>query len=175
MSSMTGTSARAVADLVEGQVVASVDVTATPERVFRALASREITAWWVRPGVFDTREWVGDIRVGGRWQAAGMARGQPYAQAGEFLEIEPPYKLAHTWDGAGTPAVPSTVTYILEAIEPGTRVTLRHGGFASRDMCRAFALGWETSLERLADILAPEFSLDPAVDSRPRAPERRDA
>jgi len=28
-------------------------------------------------------------------------------------------------------------------------VTLRHLGFASREMCSAFAIGWETSLERL--------------------------
>jgi hypothetical protein len=27
-------------------------------------------------------------------------------------------------------------------------------------MCSAFAIGWETSLERLAEILAQEFSLD---------------
>jgi hypothetical protein len=32
----------------------SVEVAASPERVFRALASNEITEWWVRPGVFDT-------------------------------------------------------------------------------------------------------------------------
>ena len=31
-----------------------------PERVFQALASNEISEWWLRPGVFDTREWTGD-------------------------------------------------------------------------------------------------------------------
>jgi len=28
-------------------------------------AGKEITEWWVRPGVFDTREWSGDVRAGG--------------------------------------------------------------------------------------------------------------
>jgi uncharacterized protein YndB with AHSA1/START domain len=160
MSSMNEIRARAVADLSEGLVLASVEVAATPERVFRALASKEITDWWVRPGVFDTREWTGDVRAGGRWRASGMTRGEPYVQEGEFLEVESPRRLVHTWEGAGKAGVASTVTYLLEPIDGRTRVTLRHMGFASRDMCQAFAIGWETSLERLAEILAPEFSLN---------------
>jgi uncharacterized protein YndB with AHSA1/START domain len=160
MSSINVTGARAVADLAEGQVLASVEITAPPERVFRALASNEITLWWVRPGVFDTREWSGDVHEGGRWRAAGMTRGQPYVQEGEFLEIESPRKLVHTWDGTGTPGTPSTVTYLLERINGRTRLTLRHAGFASRDVCNAFAIGWETSFERLAEVLAREFSLN---------------
>jgi uncharacterized protein YndB with AHSA1/START domain len=160
MSSINETQARAVADLREGLVLASVEVAASPERVFRALASKEITDWWVRPGVFDTREWTGDVRPSGHWRASGMTRGQPYVQEGEFLEVESPRWLVHTWEGAGKPDVASTVTYLLEPIDGRTRVTLRHLGFASRDMCHAFAMGWETSLERLAEILAPEFSLN---------------
>lgn len=158
MNATNQTGARAVADLAAGQLLASVEIAAAPERVFRALTSEEITEWWVRPGVFDTREWAGDPQVGGRWRAAGMTRGQPYAQTGEFLEIESPRKIVHTWDGAGTPAAPSTVTYFLEPVDGRTRLTLRHDGFASRDVCHAFAIGWETSFERLADMLASDVA-----------------
>jgi uncharacterized protein YndB with AHSA1/START domain len=160
MGEIAGTHARAVADLTEGHVLAAVDIAAAPERVFATIASDEITKWWVRPGIFDTRTWTGDVRRGGRWQAAGMTRGQPYVQEGEFLEVESPRRLVHTWDGLGEPGLPSTVTYVLEPIDSGTRLTLRHAGFASRERCNAFALGWETSLERLAQVLAPEFSVD---------------
>src|SRR4029453_8982911 len=160
MSGISRTYAGAAADLAEGSIVAAVEIAAPPERVFGAIASDEITRWWVRPGIFDTRDWTGDVRRGGRWRAAGMTRGQPYAQGGEFLEVEPPRRLVHTWGGAGKPGRPSTVTYVLERIESGTRLTLRHAGFASREMCNAFALGWESSLERLAEVLAPEFALD---------------
>jgi len=160
MSKINNSGARAVADLVKGQLLACVEIAADPERVFRALTSKEITAWWVRPGVFDTREWSGDVQVGGRWRAAGMTRGQPYVQEGEFLEIESPRNLVHTWDGAGKPGALSTVTYLLEQVDGRTRLTLRHEGFASREMCNAFAIGWETSFDRLAEILAPELSLN---------------
>ena len=105
MTSINDTRARAVADLAEGLVLASVDVAAAPERVFQAMASKEITEWWVRPGVFDTRAWTGDVRAGGRWRASGMTRGEPYVQEGEFLEVESPRWLVHTWERAGTPGV----------------------------------------------------------------------
>ena len=149
--------ARAIADLAERQLLAGVVIAATPERVFRALTSREIIGWWVRPGVFDTRDWSGDVRVGGRWRASGVFRGEPYTQEGEFLEVDPPRKLVQTWDGAGKPGAPCTVTYHLDAVPGGTRLTLRQSGFASPDRCSSFAIGWETSFERLAESLAPEL------------------
>jgi hypothetical protein len=74
MSSIDNSRARAVADLSEGYVLASVEIGAAPERVFRALASDEIVDWWVRPGVFRTTKWAGDVRVGGRWRASGEGR-----------------------------------------------------------------------------------------------------
>jgi uncharacterized protein YndB with AHSA1/START domain len=54
MSSIANSPGRAVADLAEGYILASVEIAARPERVFRALASDEIVDWWVRPGVFHT-------------------------------------------------------------------------------------------------------------------------
>ena len=123
--------ASAVADLSTGEIVASVEIAEIPERVFRALASEEITGWWVRPGVFDTREWTGDVRVGGRWRAAGLTRGQPYVQEGEFLEIDSPRRLVHTWNGVGQPEAPSTATYVLEPMARSERES-RCGMPASR-------------------------------------------
>jgi len=124
MSNLARDAARAVADVVEGELLASVEIPATPERVFRALASKEVTQWWVRPGVFDTREWTGDVRAGGHWGASGLARGNPYALEGEFTTVDPPRKLVHTWIAVGEPGWPMTVTYHLEKIDVGTRIKL---------------------------------------------------
>src|SRR6266542_2407366 len=148
--------ARAAADLAEGSILASVEVAASPERVFQALASNEVLDWWVRPGVFDTREWAGDVRAGGRWQASGVGGGKPYTLEGEFLEVDPARKLVHTWHSVGAPGAPTTVTYLLEPLDTGTRVTLRHSGFTSREVCANTGIGWETSFERLAQSLAPQ-------------------
>ena len=148
------TRARAVADLVDGCVVASVELATEPERVFRALASAEVIDWWVNSGVFDTQEWTGDVRVGGQWRAAGIARGAPYALEGKFLEVDPPRKLVQTWHVAGAPGTPSTVTYLLEPISGGTRLTVRHAGIVAPDQRNNVGAGWRSSFDRLAEILA---------------------
>src|SRR3954468_19204683 len=136
------TQARAVSDLVDGRVVASVELAVGPERVFQALASRDVVDWWVNPGLFDTREWTGDVRVGGRWRASGVARGAPYALEGEFLEVDPPRKLVQTWHMAGAPGTPSTLTYLLEPIDGGTRLTVRHGGIVAPEQRQNMSAGW---------------------------------
>ena len=155
MNSIRKGKARAVADTEEGCLIANVELAAPPERVFRALTSEEIADWWVRAGVFDTQEWAGDVHAGGRWRASGIARGQPYALEGEFLEIDPPRKLVHTWHRVGTPEAPTIITYDLERHDGGTLITLRHAGFTSPETCTNTAMGWETSFERLAESLTP--------------------
>jgi uncharacterized protein YndB with AHSA1/START domain len=154
MNSTEISRARAVADLAEGHVLATVEMVASPERVFRALSSKEIVEWWVRAGVFNTTEWTGDVREGGRWRASGIGRGKPYVLEGEFLEIDTPRKLVHTWHPVGMPGAPTTVAYLLESLDGKTRITLRHSGFTSRESCANTCIGWETSFERLAEILA---------------------
>lgn len=139
---------------VWGSFVTSVELNAAPERVFEALASQEVTKWWVRPGVFDTREWSGDVRPGGRWRATGIGGGKPYTLEGEFIEVAAPEKLSHTWHLDGTPAAATTtVDYVLEPAANGTRVTLQQGVFGSEQGCTNTGIGWETSFERLRELL----------------------
>jgi uncharacterized protein YndB with AHSA1/START domain len=107
----------------------------------------------VRPGVFDTREWKGDLRVGGRWSASGIVRGNPYTLEGEFLEIDPPRKLVQTWKPVGAPGPETTVSYVLEPTEKGTRITLRHWGFGTRAGTEGNGIGWETSFQKLEEVL----------------------
>ena len=154
--------ARAVADTAAGLILASVEVTAPLERAFRALATSEIVAWWVRPGIFDTREWQAELRAGGLWLASGVGAAGPYSLEGRFVEVDPPRRLVHTWHPAGTDAPTTTVTYTLEAIGARTRITLRHEGFTAADACVNTALGWETSFARLAELLARESAQPPA-------------
>jgi uncharacterized protein YndB with AHSA1/START domain len=148
--------ARAVADLAGGLVLASVEIGAPAKRVFRALSSEEVIHWWVRSGVFDTRQWTGDLRVGGRWSASGVAMGKPYSLEGEFTVVEAPRRLAHTWKSVGSPEAPTTVSYRLDEVEGGTRVTLHHTGFSITEVCMNTAIGWETSFDRLAQLLGAE-------------------
>jgi uncharacterized protein YndB with AHSA1/START domain len=146
-------SAHASADLDRGRIEAGVEVAAPPERVFQSLASGEIVEWWVRPGVFDTREWAGEVRTEGGWRAAGVGQSGPYVLEGEFLEVDPPRQLTHTWRAAGAPES-TAVTYVLEPSGLGTRIRLEHSGFTSPQVCAATSAGWEASFQRLEELLA---------------------
>ena len=124
-----------------------------PDELFDWLASTDVTRWWVRPGVFDTRRWSGDVRPGGKWEASGVGRGQPYDLDGEFLTVDRPRRLVHTWHPSGSPTSPTTVSYDLEQTDGGTRLTLRHAGNPTPEAIDANGIGWETSLTRLAELL----------------------
>lgn len=147
--------ARAAADLSAGLILATVEVATIPERVFAALTSADVIDWWVRPGVFDTRTWQANLTTGGPWRTTGLGPRGPYELTGQYLEVDSPRRLAHTWEDPEAPGITSTVTYELSGSETGTRITLRHQGeFASPLVCANIAIGWETSFAHLAQILA---------------------
>lgn len=154
MSSIGQSRARAVADVDSGTILATVDIAAPRERVFRALASRDIVEWWGQDGVYRTTDWKGDVRVGGKWRADGIgADGKAFAVEGEYVEIDAPNKLVHTWRPDWVAGETTTVSYLLEAIDGGTRVTLRHTGFTSAESCRGHA-HWSDVLDWLGGWLA---------------------
>lgn len=138
-------SARAVADVTTGMLLASIDIKATPERVFRALVSEDIAKWWGSPDLYRVTKWTGEVKVGGQWSSVGEDRdGKPFEVSGEFLEIDPPKKLVQTWAPKWVEGPATTVTYLLTAIEGGTRITVRHEGFGNAAAaCESHAAGWE--------------------------------
>jgi uncharacterized protein YndB with AHSA1/START domain len=147
---------RATTDPKTGEIEASAVFDTTPERLFRALTTKEICNWWVRPGVFNTEEWSGDVHEGGCWAAAGMGGGQHYQLEGEFITVEKDRKLAHTWKPVGAPFEPAMLTYELEPQADGVQLNLRHSGLPNADVCERTRVGWETSLARLQEIIAAE-------------------
>lgn len=147
--------ARAVADVTAGMLLASVEIKASPERVFRALASEEIVKWWGSPDLYRVTEWSGDLRVGGKWRSLGVDRdGKPFEVSGEYVAIDPPKKLIQTWAPKWVDGPVTTVTYRLEPIEGGTRVTVRHEGFGdAAASCQSHTYGWERVFTWLASWL----------------------
>lgn len=146
----------AIVNLETGEIEATSVFRVNPERLFLALTTPEICDWWVRPGVFNTQEWNGDLKKGGRWSASGIGGGQPYQLEGEFIEVVPPHKLSHTWRAVGSPGGTAFVTYHLTSHAYGVLLTLRHTGILNPEICEKTRAGWETSLSRLQEIIATE-------------------
>jgi uncharacterized protein YndB with AHSA1/START domain len=140
--------AKAVADVSAGLILATVDIAAPPDRVFRALASEELVKWWGSADTYRTTRWTGDVRVGGAWRTEGVsADGKPFSVGGEFVEVDPPRKLVQTWRADWDGGHVTTITYRLDAVDGGTRLTLRHEGFTGRpESCASHADGWERVL-----------------------------
>ena len=148
--------AGATAELINGQIIASVDIAASRADFPSFGLARDRGLVLVNPGVFDTREWAGEVSVGGWWRACGIARGEPYTLEGEFLEVDPPRKLVHTWHRVGAPGGPSVVTYLLGPIPGGTRLTVNHSGIISPEQRDNTTASWQSSFGRLAEILSSQ-------------------
>jgi uncharacterized protein YndB with AHSA1/START domain len=151
-------SARALADLSRGTIIAVVEIAVPPERVFTALTtSDDVVKWWGSDDTYRTTEWQADLRVGGKWRAAGRgADGRTFTVHGEFLEIEPARRIVQTWrpnwDGEKT----TRLRYEIEPVDDGSRLTVWHEGFGDRrDSCKGHTDGWEQVLGWLTDYLSP--------------------
>jgi uncharacterized protein YndB with AHSA1/START domain len=139
--------ARAIADVSAGKVLAVVEIAVPPERVFRAL-TEEVAAWWGSPELYQVTEWESDLRVGGRWRSSGKdVQGKSFSVSGEYLEIDPPHRLVQSWQPDWDGGARSVIRYQLEPFAEGTRVVVHHEGFGDRSAaCQAHADGWERVL-----------------------------
>jgi uncharacterized protein YndB with AHSA1/START domain len=121
------------ADAQERQIKVSVDVSATPEQVWRLWTSDEGVRSFFAP---DSRI---EPRVDGAYEIffnPAASPGEKGADGMRVLALEPPRRLAFTWNAPATmPAVRSQRTVVSIEISPldaaRTRVTLRHQGWGT--------------------------------------------
>jgi DNA-binding transcriptional ArsR family regulator len=81
--------------------------------------------------------------------------------SGEFVELEPPLRLAHTWgwEGYARATVPpgsTIVSYELVGVPAGTLLRLRHHHLPSVRSAGSHDRGWGHYLPRLASVAAGE-------------------
>ena len=100
-------------------IMASAEIEAPVERIFRALVTREIEQWWGTADTYRMADWSADLRVGGRWTVVvRTADGRELPAGGEFLEIEAPRRIVQTraygWDHPTLGRRQTTVAWLLE-------------------------------------------------------------
>jgi len=125
-------------------VLAEIFIAAPPERVFQAISDPEqLSRWWGQNGLYRITDRAADLRPGGKWWCAGVgADGTKFSVEGEYLEIDPPRRLVHTWIASYQGPLKTVVYWDLEpqavhGLHPsgpkkagtGTVVKLRHEGF----------------------------------------------
>lgn len=96
-----------------------------PERVWKALTEPAVMQLWL----MDVDGF--EPRVGCRFRfRTKPAPGFDGIIHCEVVDVEPPLRLAYTWASGAQRRRPTLVTWELERQGSGTRVTLRHEGFA---------------------------------------------
>lgn len=151
----------AVADGGGGTIIATAEVAVPPERVFRALTTNEVERWWGHAGFYRQTGWTADLRVCGQWSATvRLADGNNVSGSGEFLEIDAPRKIVMTRRFDKHPLLSTretTITYRLDPIVTGTRVTVRDEGYVGRsEAAYGNAEHWERVLGWLDAYLRPD-------------------
>jgi len=147
-------SAAAIADATTGTILARVEIAAAPERVFRALTTSELVKWWGHEA-YRTTKFEITLEPGGRWRSDGVGQNGPFHVGGDA-----PHKLVYTWEPSWQPGEKTKVTYTLDAIDGGTRVTVCHSGFAAAASCQNHGNGWP----RVLGLLGAHC--EPARDAR---------
>ena len=161
---------RAVADGSGGMILAIAEVAGSPEQAFRALITHEVEEWWKFPGVYRLRDWKADLRVGGCWNVTvELNDGNAAHHWGEFCELDFPNKIVMTSRSDAHPLLgerETTITYRLEPIAGGTRLTVRDEGFIGRaDAAYGNAENWERVLGWLAAYMRSphEVNYEPKI------------
>ncbi len=126
-------------------VIGEVFIAAPPARVFQALTDpNQVPRWWGQQGMYRITEWKGDVRPGGKWSSVGVGQdGNSFRVDGEYLEVDPPRVLSHTWIKSWGSKLKTVVRWELESIDvqglhpsgpkragTGTLVKIRHTGFS---------------------------------------------
>ena len=131
----------------ETSVERELTIDASPETVWQFLIEADKLDRW-----FGGQAWL-DPRPGGQYRVDVIGG---HIAAGEFVELDPPRRLVHTfgWEPEGgqenpVPPGSSTIEFELEPSGDGTILKFRHYGLPNAEAATSHAHGWDHYLARL--------------------------
>jgi len=150
--------ATAIISVNQDAIVSEIQVTAPPERVFRALTDAgELTRWFSGPDC-PAKSWKMDAHVGGQYscvtpKGSVVVNGvSEFECHGEILECDPPRLLVYTWiaNWHDQQSARTVVRWELEKKGSGTLVKVTHSGLAPLPVAREdYSGGWPGVVEML--------------------------
>ncbi|HEX2120835.1 MAG TPA: SRPBCC family protein [Thermoanaerobaculia bacterium] len=134
---------------------------AKPERVYRAFLNPEAMAKWLPPYGFTCAVHEMNAEVGGTYRMSftNFSSGNGHSFGGQYVELVPSEKIVYT-DRFDDPNLPGEMrtTVTLEPVSCGTDLTIVQEGVPEvipPEMCY---LGWQESLQQLAQLVDPEIA-----------------
>jgi uncharacterized protein YndB with AHSA1/START domain len=133
---------------------------APAERIYRAFLDPEALAKWLPPNGYTCKVHHLEARVGGAYRMSftHFASGSSHSFGGEYLELVPHERIRHTdtFDDAGLPGQMVT-TVTLKPVSCGTELAVVQEGIPEVIPMEACYLGWQESLQLLAQLVEPEI------------------
>ncbi len=135
-------------------------LTAPPERVFRAFTDPDAMCKWLPPHGFTGRMHQLEARQGGTFKMSftNFTTGQAHAFGGQYLEFVANERLRYT-DKFDDPNLPGTMitTVTFAPVSCGTEVRITQEGIPDMIPAEMCYLGWQESLQMLAQLVNPEI------------------
>jgi len=143
-------------------VVSEIDISAPPDRVFKALTDAGELSRWFTDSWCPLKYWKMDARVGGQYayatnQGSVVVNGvSEFECHGEILECDPPRLLVYSWIGNWheDPSIRTVVRWELTKREGGTHVKVTHSGLANLPVARKdYSGGWTGVVAKLKQFV----------------------
>jgi uncharacterized protein YndB with AHSA1/START domain len=129
--------------------------------VWKAFTDPRHMLEWMGPRDHPSMLHEADVRPGGKWRGRlrAVTDGKELGQGGEYCEVREPDRLAFTfyWDEDDGSRGPETLVEI-DFTEHGgkTLMTFRQGVFNTTPNRDGHGYGWNSTFDRLSDLLARE-------------------
>jgi uncharacterized protein YndB with AHSA1/START domain len=134
--------------------------TAPPERIYRAFLDPDAMAKFLPPHGFTGRVLEMNATVGGiyRMRFTNLSNGQTHAFGGKYLELVPNERIVNT-DIFDDPNLPGQMitSVTLKAVSVGTELTAVQEGIPAMIPVEACYLGWQQSLQLLAQLVEADI------------------
>lgn len=139
-------------------IIAEIQITAPPDRVFKAISDQKELALWFTSPECPVQRWKMDARPGGHYsymtqKGAIVVNGvSEFECHGDIVEFDPPRVLAYTWFGNwhDDPKSRTLVRWELTPRQGGTHVKVTHSGLSSLPVARKdYVGGWPGVVEQL--------------------------
>lgn len=135
-------------------------LTAPPERVYRAFTDPDAMVKWLPPHGFTAKMHHHDVRVGGSYKISftNFSTKKSHSFGGKYIELKPNELLKYT-DKFDDPNLPGEiqVTITFRKVICGTELKVTQEGIPEAIPAEMCYLGWQQSLNLLAQLVEPEI------------------
>jgi len=135
-------------------------LTAKPEKIYRAFLDPDAMAKWLPPNGFTCKVHHMQAKLGGTYKMSftNFTTEKSISFGGEFRELVENERLCYTdiFDDTNLPEE-IQVTVILKKVSLGTEMTIVQEGLPTVIPLEACYLGWQQSLNNLANLVEPEI------------------